>query len=145
MAEPMSAQDRLDVMDVLARYPFCLDSPNVEGLAEVFAPDAVLEGIGGSFAGLEAIFGWARGLIAGGRVGADPPQLAHFVGLPFIEGDGERCSARTYSVILTYDEAKQITVPLVGSYEDAFVKKDGRWRIQKRIIRGDLGRARPND
>lgn len=141
MAEPLSAQDRLDVMEVLARYPFCLDRPDVEGLAQVFAPDAVLEGIGGRYEGIEAIFGWARGLIAGGRVGADPPQLVHFVGLPFIEGDSQRCFSRTYSVILTYDEAKQITVPLVGSYEDELVKGRDGWRIQRRVIRGDLGRG----
>ncbi len=146
MGEPLSAQDRLDVMEVIAAYPLCLDSPDIEGLAGVFHPEAVLDGIGGSFSGLDAILGWARGLIAGGRVGASPPQLVHFVGLPHIEGDSERCRAQTYAVIITYDAAKAVTIPLVGSYHDRFAKQDGRWRIERRTIRGDLGRppARPN-
>jgi len=138
---PMSADDRLDVIDVLATYPRCLDSGDVEGLAEVFAPDAVLDAMNGSFSGLTAIFDWARGLIAGGRVGASPPQLVHFVGLPSVEGDSQRCTAQTYSVIITYSPEKAITVPLVGSYHDTLVKKDGKWRIQHRLIKGELGKT----
>jgi hypothetical protein len=141
MVEPMSAQDRLDVLDILARYARCLDTPDVAGLDEVFHADAVLDHIQGKATGHAAIRAWAQGLVDGGRVGASPPQLVHFVGLPLISGDSERCACVTYSLILTYNAEKQISLPLVGSYHDTFEKRNGRWRIAERVIRGDLSGA----
>jgi len=142
----LSAEDRLDVMGVLASYALCLDSGDVEGLLENFHADAVLDHIAGRAVGHAGIRQWAEGLMNGGRVGGTPAQLRHFVGLPYVEGDGERCTAQTYSTILTYDAEKAVTVPLVGSYHDIFTKREGRWRIQARTIKGDLGRAgRPRE
>ena len=41
-AVPLSAEDRLDIMDLYARYAWAMDSGDTEGFLDVFLPDATL-------------------------------------------------------------------------------------------------------
>jgi hypothetical protein len=134
----LTPQDRLDVMDLIASYAVCLDAGDIEGFLDNFMPDAVWDHINGPSIGHEAIRARVGYLMERHKVARDPAELRHFVGLPQIRGDGERCVARTYCVILDYDAGHNIRVPLLGSYEDHCVKVDGRWRFARRITRGDL-------
>jgi hypothetical protein len=38
-----------------------------------------------------------------GGIGATPARVRHFAGIPDIDGDSRRCSARTYVIILSLD------------------------------------------
>ena len=38
----LSADDRLDIMDLIARYAYTLDSGDLDGYVNNFAPDGVL-------------------------------------------------------------------------------------------------------
>jgi ketosteroid isomerase-like protein len=138
MPQPMSAEDRLGVMELIASYARCIDSGDVDGWVDNFMPDAVFAPARGERHGHDEIRQWLIELMAPGRVGAAEPQLVHFVGLPKIDGDSERATAQTYCVILDFDEDKKIRVPLVGRYEDTAVKDGDRWRFERRIIHGDL-------
>jgi len=137
---PLSPEDHLAVIDLLASYARAIDSGDADAYADNFLEDAVLDRSSGGdpLAGRDAIRDWVAGLIDSGHVGGDPATLRHFVGLPLIEGDGDRCSAQTYCVILDFDPDRDIRSPLVGRYEDVCVKVDGRWRFQHRIIHGEL-------
>ncbi len=136
---PLAAQDHMDVMDLIASYCLRIDAGDAQGYAENFRPDAELELIGGRrLHGRDEIKTWVGELIGSGRVGGDPASLRHFVGLPQIHGEGDRCTAKTYCVILDYDPEQHIRVPLVGRYDDTCVKVDGRWYFEERIIRGEL-------
>ena len=138
MANSMSAEDRLGVMELIASYARCIDSGDVDGWVDNFMPNAVFRPASGEHTGHEQIRQWLVNLMQPGRVGADPPQLVHFVGLPQISGDSQRAHSQTYCVIIDYDEDKKIRVPLVGRYEDTCVKDGDRWRFEQRIIHGDL-------
>jgi 3-phenylpropionate/cinnamic acid dioxygenase small subunit len=144
-APPFTAQDRLDVMDVIASYALNIDAGNVDGWVANFHEDAVLDSISTPATGHKELRAWVQRLIDNGTVGGTPATMRHFVGLPLINGEsGERCQSRTICVILDYDPEKKIRVPLVGSYEDTFTKKDGKWRFQTRKIRGDLSARNRN-
>jgi hypothetical protein len=134
----LTAQDRLEIMDVLAKYCLALDDSDIDTYVTLWADDAVFEHLGGKSVGRDEIRARGRFLIDSGRAGGTPAHLRHFVGLPLLGGDGDRATAVTLSVILDYDPEKKIRVPLVGSYTDEFTKKDGRWRIQHRVTRADL-------
>jgi ketosteroid isomerase-like protein len=137
---PLSPEDHLAVIDLLAGYARAIDSGDADAYAGNFLEDAVLDRSsgGGSLEGRAAIREWVAGLIDSGHVGGDPATLRHFVGLPLIEGEGDRCTAQTYCVILDFDPDRSIRSPLVGRYEDVCVKVDGRWLFQHRIIHGEL-------
>ena len=140
---PLSPEDHFAVIELLAAYARAIDSGRAGDYADNFLPDAVLDLVGGrSLNGRDAIREWVSGLIDSGHVGGDPATLRHFVGLPRIEGEGDRCTAQTYCVILDYDPARNIRSPLVGRYEDVIVKVDGQWRFQHRIIHSELSGRR---
>jgi hypothetical protein len=94
----MSIEDRPEVTDLLGRYPECVDTANIDGYADLFLPDGVVEHAGGLVRGREAIRAWVAGLEMDGRIGPDS-NLKHFLGLPVIRGDNRRCTARTYVLI----------------------------------------------
>lgn len=140
---PLSPQDHLAVMDLLASYARAIDDGRADDYADNFLPDAILDRSSGErLSGREAIHDWVAGLIASGHVGGTPATLRHFVGLPLIEGEGDRCTAQTYCVILDFDPERNIRSPLVGRYEDICRKVDGRWRFQHRIIHAELSGRR---
>jgi len=140
---PLSPDDHFAVIDLLASYARAIDSGDADAYADNFLPDAVLDLVGGRrLNGRDEVREWVSGLIDSGHVGGDPATLRHFVGLPRIEGEGDRCTAQTYCVILDYDPARNIRSPLVGRYEDVIVKVDGAWRFQHRIIHGEISGRR---
>jgi hypothetical protein len=137
---PLTPQDRLDVMGLIANYAHCIDYGDIEGHVASFLPDATLTRSNGARAdGQDEIRDWVTKLVA--RLGVDPPTLRHFVGLPLIDGEGDTAKSQTLCVILDYDAEKRIRVPLVGRYEDTFSRVNGRWYFKHRIIHGDLGAA----
>jgi uncharacterized protein (TIGR02246 family) len=133
----MSIEDRLDVMDLVARYAECVDTADVEGYAGLFMPDGVVEHSAGSVKGRDAIRDWVAGLAKDRRIGPES-KLKHVLGLPVIRGDGHRCTARTYVVIPRQMESGEISTRLAGAYKDDLVKQDGQWLIEKRVIDLDL-------
>ena len=143
MAAPLSAEDRVGIMELIARYAQCIDGGDRDGYAANFVPDATVEWVNGSVHGRDEIRAWAGEMMDTGQVGSDPAKVRHFAGLPYITGDGERASARTYVILFTLDETG-VRVPFVGSYTDTCVRVEGRWLFEKRIIGADLGGFRPN-
>jgi len=136
-AAPLSAQDQLDVMALIARYAVVLDAGDVEGYVSNFAPSGVVEYSGGRCVGRDEIRAWVGRLVSINQVGPES-RLRHVLGIPYIEGDGERCSARTYVMIPRQGEAGEIAIPLVLTYVDSCVKRGGRWLFEKRVIQTDL-------
>jgi uncharacterized protein (TIGR02246 family) len=129
----LSTQDRLDIMDLVARYAECVDSGDAEGYAKLFTPDGVVEHSAGSVAGHEEIRSWVATLAKDDRVGKNS-RLKHIMGLPVIRGDGERATARTYVTIPRHMDSGEIVIRLAGTYFDECVKQDGAWLFAKRVI-----------
>jgi hypothetical protein len=138
----MDAADRLGVMDLIVSYSHAIDSGDLDTYVGSFTPDGVLDGIGGLAVGHAEIRKRGELLTENRRV-ADTARLRHFVGLPLIAGEGNRCRAVTYIAWLDYDEEGRVGPFLVGHYEDDCVKVDGRWLFERRLIYGDIGLPRP--
>jgi len=134
-------EDRLDVMDLMARYAECVDSGDAAGYAALFTLDGVVEHSAGSVRGRAEIQAWVEGLVRETRVGK-ASRLKHFMGLPVIRGDGDRATARTYVTIPRHMDSGEIVIRLAGTYFDDCVKQDGAWLIAKRVIDLDFV-ARP--
>jgi ketosteroid isomerase-like protein len=133
----LSTQDRLDVMDLVARYAECVDTGDAAGYAALFTPDGVVEHSAGSVRGRDAIQAWVAELVAGGRVGKDS-KLKHIMGLPVIRGDGDHATSRVYVTIPRLMDSGEIAIRLAGTYFDDCVKVDGTWLFAKRVIELDL-------
>ena len=127
-AGALTDRDRLDIMDLLARYAQCLDLGDLDGYVANFAPDGVLFE---QHHGREAIRQFVGGLLERRKTATD--MRLHLTGFPVIAGDGLNATAESYIVwIVTGDSAS----PVVGAgrQADTLVKIDGRWLFQTRVL-----------
>jgi hypothetical protein len=137
-AQPLSAEDRLEIMHVIASYSRLLDDRDLDTWIALWQPDASIESMSGLATGHEALRAWATRLFETRKVGFDPSQLVHFIGMPVIHGDSERVTSQTYTIIFDYDDAGTLRVPLVGRYDDVLSRHEGQWLFEHRVINGVL-------
>ena len=134
----LSAEDRLDIMDLIARYASTLDAGDLDGYVNNFAPDAVL------FAehhGRAAIREYVAMLMREGRAGPLPSgdvAYRHFVGSPTIDGEGDRATVHSY--LLWVNMGSEPPVSAAAEYRDECVKRDGEWFFQSRVLHRLAGR-----
>ena len=135
----LSADDRLDIMDLIARYASTLDAGDLEGYVSNFAPDGLLFE---QHHGRDQIREYLRMLFRQGRAGPLPNgdvAYRHFVGAPTIDsaGDGR---ATVHSYLLWVNMGTEPPVSAAAEYRDECVKIDGQWFFQSRALKRLAGR-----
>jgi uncharacterized protein (TIGR02246 family) len=137
-ASRLSADDRLAIMDLVARYAYTLDSGDLDGYANNFAPDGVLFG---RHTGRQQIKDYVAQLQLEGRAGPLPDgdvAYRHFVGSPVIDGAGDKAIVHSY--LLWVNMGSEPPVSAAAEYTDECVKLDGQWFFQSRVLRRLAGR-----
>jgi hypothetical protein len=135
----LTADDRLDIIDLGASYAFYLDSGDVDGFINNFTPDGTLFEIHKGHAGIRSFI---EQLIREGRAGPLPSgdvAFRHVIGPPFIRGDNQRVEVYTYN--LRVHMGTQRPVAGATQYHDTCVKLDGRWLIESRVSKLVAGEA----
>ena len=134
----MNVEDQLDIRQLLARYPRCLDNRDVEGYVNVFAPDGVIEIETGivdgapqfrEIRGHDEIRAMVEGLFTRGA--GTPSRLRHLVGEPVIEASDAGATAHSYCLIVS-SGSDSASVASIGEYTDHCVNLNGRWVFAKR-------------
>jgi len=122
--------DRDDIIDLAIAYTWALDSKHVEGLREVFTPNATATLRGVECDGVEAII--AR--IGGAITRLDRTQ--HFVGNHQVHLDGDvathRCQLQSQHVMEGAEGGDNYIVG--GYYEDRLQRTPDGWRIVHRLM-----------
>jgi len=128
---PLTLEDRLNIYDVLARYSRAMDTLDLDAYLENLTPGArVVDTSGTAFTGHDQL----RERFM--RRGTDYPEpRQHFVGLPVIDGNAERCSSRTYWIVIFRQPDGTHVLKSFGEYIDQWVKSNNRWLIEDRNIR----------
>ncbi len=127
----LSAEDRLDVMELMVRYGRTLDTKDAAGYAGLFAPDAVRVTGNGTQHGRAEIQADIQGSMDRWRA-----TIRHFLAPPLIEGgeDGQHCAVRSYVQEMVDVPEGPCYVSQVAEYQDVCVKLDGQWYFQERQI-----------
>ena len=132
---PLSCDDRLDILEVAARYCRALDRGDPEALEAVFTEDAVWESSArGARQGREAIVEEFRGRAAQAHT------RKHWTSNPVIEGDGDEASMTLDLLVLHLDDG-DVRPGTSGVYEDRLRRDAAGWRIAYRKITVDGSRA----
>jgi SnoaL-like domain len=137
MSQPaaLSAEDRIAIQDLFARYAWALDTGDVDALVACFAPDGVV---------IEEVFEepdrWVghegiRRLGEHFRGVPDFPGRQHHISQTIIEGSGPVWSARSFAFVTECRGEPPYVLRFAGYYEDKLVKSNGTWLLQERIIR----------
>lgn len=125
---PLSVIDRLEILELAARYNLAVDTGDSEGVAALFTEDGLIDATAS---------GQIEGHTAIARYIATRPKgwerRRHFNSNPLIRGDGDNATLTLYLLVLGRRET--VTPRLVGRYEDQLRRVDGEWRfVQRRII-----------
>src|ERR1700694_5204063 len=119
----LTADDRLGIMDLIARYAYTLDSGDLDGYVNNFAPDGVLFE---RHRGQAQIRAYVRMLMDQGRAGPLPNgdvAYRHFVGSPVIDGNaGNAGTATVHSYLLWVNMGSDPPVSSAAEYTDQCVK-----------------------
>jgi 3-phenylpropionate/cinnamic acid dioxygenase small subunit len=141
MSARLTAEDRLEIQELLYGYAWALDTGDADRFVALFAADAVL--VWDAFAEPEAWRGHAelRSFVEYLR---DLPTTAgrqHHVGNVIVEAGEDRDHARAtaYVVVIVRQEEGPSPVTVMGWYDDEFVRGPDGWRIARHVIRDWAG------
>jgi uncharacterized protein (TIGR02246 family) len=144
----VSARDRAEIADLMARYLFAMDYHDAHAYAECFAEDGVLDYAMGTLIGREAIR--AEAMVFREKIAevfkdwqGNPAKLRHLVHQKALEIDGDRA----HHVGLWWEmtnggpEGRPAT-PSFGTYDDELVRIEGRWLFKRRKIYNEFLKGR---
>ncbi len=133
-------EEKLDLQDLMVRYAASIDMDDgtEEEFLDVFTEDAVMEspmsGHNIGAAGLKSFF-------AGIMKTRERMLTRHYITNYRISGDGDRANIKAYFVnLVTCREPRRPKMARVteflfaGFYDCTAVRKDGKWRLQRRTV-----------
>jgi uncharacterized protein (TIGR02246 family) len=125
----LRAADRLEIIELGARFDNGLDGENLDRFLSVFTPDGVLAGFWGEAKGPEAIAGAFHFMLS-----TFAKNRRHVVSNHEVEVDGDRATMFSYMVV--FDRA---TNGSIGSatFTDELVRLDEGWRFARRTLSPD--------
>jgi ketosteroid isomerase-like protein len=123
--------DHDSIRALVQRYARAADDHDVDTLASLFHPDAVVDGA----RGVQSIGEWLEGM----RAPRTFPSSMHFLGDPLIVLDADAATAHldTYAVVYQIGDkdAGQADLTLAIRYVDDVVRHDGSWVFRHRVAR----------
>lgn len=119
--------DKLEILELLNRYILAIDTHDDAEFADNFHDDATYESPFGTASGREQILAtihqWHAGGITAGK--------RHMMGAWRIDVEGSTAtSSSSYWVLNAKDGT---TIVASGAYSDELTKKNGVWKLQKRV------------
>lgn len=119
--------DKLEILELLNRYILSVDTHDDAQFADNFHDDAVYVSPFGTATGREqilaAIHTWHQGGITAGK--------RHMIGAWRIDVAGDR--ATSYSSYWVVNAKDSTSIVASGDYTDELIKKDGVWKLQRRV------------
>jgi len=119
--------DRAQIHDVLMRYSRGVDRGDGELVVSCFHPGATLDMGRGPMAPAALAEGISKMTATG---------TMHFIGNEYVEVDGDAAYSETYfiSYATITDAGKSATRSRGGRYLDRFERRDGDWKIARRLL-----------
>jgi uncharacterized protein (TIGR02246 family) len=122
----LSVEDRLEILELAARYSHAFDYGDTDAFVETFTQDGVVTNGQETLSGAEQLRAFAAKHAQGSLNGR------HWTCNHVIDGDGESATHSSYLMIVRMNET-----PIIGAtgiYRDSLKKVDGEWRFVRREI-----------
>jgi len=127
----LTPEDRIAIEQLVARYPYALDTGEDEGraYANLFTEDGAFVSPAATVSGRAALAEMAYGH----REGQGPLLVRNFGANLLIEPSPDGATGRQYGVIIAFGEqGAPSSVGGGGHFEDQYVRTDDGWRIRRR-------------
>jgi hypothetical protein len=129
MTAPLSADDRLAILELLARYARAMDDGDVEAFIGCFISEPELDILGKRVTGsaelrlfVEDYCGWP------GR-----PGWQHHINAVIFDGDSQRCHVKSYVMWITRGPDGEMTLRGCSNYADDCVRTAEGWRFARHV------------
>ncbi len=119
--------DKLEILELLNRYILAIDSHDDAEFADNFHDDATYVSPFGTASGREQILATIHGWHAGGITAGK----RHMIGAWRIDVDGSTATSSSSYWVLNAEDGT--TIVASGAYSDELRKKNGIWKLQKRV------------
>jgi ketosteroid isomerase-like protein len=123
----LSQQDKLDILDVEARFDWAIDTANIKEWVSHFTEDGVFDASYGKASGSKELTAMMEKLESGFSKGKRHVTANHV-----IEGDGSGATVRGYLIV--FEREKSPSVVATGIYTNTYVKDRGRWKVRHRKL-----------
>lgn len=131
----LSAADRIEIHELLARYAWSLDTGDEEGFVACFAADSELRWevfeTPGSWHGHAAL----RRFIAYFRARPESAGRQHHVSNVIVEATPAGARARAYVLVALGSGDGPHRLHVMGYYEDDCIRTPQGWKLARRVIR----------
>ena len=121
----LSAEDKIAIMELAARYNQAIDSGDGEGWAATFAEDGVFEFAQGEVTGRAQLVQY----VEDGAERRQERSTRHWNNNMVIEGDGDAATLSCYLHLMSGAE-----LAATGTYDDTLKKVDGVWKFARRRV-----------
>ena len=121
----LSVEDRLEILELFARYSWAFDTGDADAYASVFTEDGVMEGGSKRIAGRDELRAFVR------RLWDPAVATQHWTTNHLLSGSSAACTSTCYLVEVESTDA-QAHVALVGCYRDDLVREPDGWHIAHR-------------
>ena len=129
---PLNADDRMQILELIARYNRAHDSDDTEGWLDTFTDDAVFVTSSSTNEGRRGL----RDFFVDG--GERIPGVRHVTYNSVIEAvDGDPDRARMQSDLIVLRAGQPPEFLLTGSYDDTLRRSEDGWRFERREVRRD--------
>lgn len=125
----LSAEDRVEMVQLVARYNHAADAGNAEAWAETFTRDGV-------FKKDDAPEVVGRAALVQLIQKRDPRNARHWTLGIIIEGDGDHATMQADFALLCENR-----IEFTGRYQNVLTKADGAWKFARRELTTDAARA----
>ena len=129
----LSAEDKMGILDILARYSRAIDRGDAEGWAATFTEDGFFKASGTPSGGIARGRAELRDFIMRRDPAGRP--VRHWAGNVVIEGDGDSATLRAYVQIINVGKGGRTEV--TGIYHDSLLRVGGEWKFSHRRFRAD--------
>ena len=124
----LTSEDKLAIMELVARYNHAYDGGDAEAWAATFTEDGAFQSRGRRTEGREALVR---------KVEEEAEKIAtfkprHLISNFVIEGDGDSATLTCHLLLMSGSD-----VAAVGSYDDVLRRVDGVWKFAHRTVTVD--------
>ncbi len=130
----ISPEDRQAIYDTLARYVWCMDTGNIDGVVATFAENGVIKDITGKLWDVQA--GGVKAFASHFLTQPDRPVSQHWIQHMFVEEATESgyCVTSYWAMLALDAQTNDKSIRSFGRYRDTCVTVNGAWLIQEKVI-----------
>jgi len=129
MTTPLTADDRLAIFELLARYARAMDDGDVEAFIGCFIPEPELDVLGQEISGAAEL----RRFVEDYAKWPGRPGWQHHINAVIFEGEGDRCRVKSYVLWVSRGPEGELSLRGSANYLDDCVKEGGRWLFARHV------------